>query len=240
MSLAQGEKTMHLVSGAGTLIISTVLFVGVWKSSDWAEAATKQRDPLADLEIIDAALAELPKKPEQQPQKKTVAPPPPEKPLGVSRDEQAAPVDRPEQPKPRPPPPDLSSFARPNTDDDGPVGQPTEQPVGAFDGSEFGFGDETRGDPYLGAIKADLLRGWEYPEILSDVGTPVGCLHLEPDGKIEKWELREKSGNFELDDSVERALAKLEKLRDAKPRPVPGHLIPLTRKWICYRMKVKD
>lgn len=237
MTMKDGEiKTFSII---GTVVITTGLAIGVWQTSEWTEASASTRDPYADMEVIDAALAELPKKPKTQPQKKFQAPPE-EKLLGVSRDELAKPVDRPEPDKAAKLP-SLEDLARPDSDNsDEPVGKPDEQPVGAFDGSEFGFGDETRGDPFLGALKADLLRNWEYPEILSDVGTPVGCIHIEPDGKIEESELREKSGNSELDDSVERALAELQKLRGKDPKPVPAHLIPKTRKWICWRMKVKE
>ncbi len=239
MAVSSEDQTMHIVSGIGTFVIAVLMVGLVVKSADWAGADTKPRDRFEDMEVIDAALAELVKKPQQQPQKKFKAPDPTVKPQGVTRDDQAKPVDRPDEPVAKPDVNPLDKFDRPDNDDE-PVGKPDEQPVGAFDGSEFGFGDETRGDPFLGALKADLLRSWEYPEILSDVGTPVGCIHIEPDGTIEAWELREKSGNAELDDSVERALRDLEKLRDGEPKPVPAHLIPKTRKWICYRMKVKE
>jgi outer membrane biosynthesis protein TonB len=235
------DSNMQTVSMVSTAVLTATLSLLVWKTSEWTEAAAATKNPYEDMEVIDASLAELPKKPQQQPQKKFKAPEPEAKPLGVSRDETREPVTKPEEP-PRKPvaTPSLEDFRRDNTDSDRPVGKPEQEPIGAFDGSEFGFGDETRGDPYLGALKADLLRSWEYPAILSDVGTPVGCLHIEPDGKIEEVELREKSGNDELDDSVERALAGLQKLRSKAPRPVPAHLIPKTRKWICWRMKVNE
>jgi hypothetical protein len=234
------DGDMQTVSIIGTAVLTAALSIGVWKTSEWTEAAAATKNPYEDMEVIDASLAELPKKPQQQPQKKFQAPDPETKPLGVSRDENREPVTTPDEPPKKDTAPDLDKFRRDDSDDDEPIGKPDEQPVGAFDGSEFGFGDETKGDPYLGALKADLLRSWEYPEILSDVGVPVGCIHIEPDGKIEEQELREKSGNSELDDSVERALSDLQKLRNKDPRPVPAHLIPKTRKWICWRMKVKE
>jgi outer membrane biosynthesis protein TonB len=238
------DADMQLFSIIATGVITTAMSLLVWKSDElglgWGSSSAST-DPYADMEVIDAALAELPKKPDKQPQKKFRAPDPEAKPVGVSRDENAKPVDKPiDEPKPtRDNVPSLDDVRRTDNSDE-PVGIPDQQPVGAFDGSEFGFGDETRGDPFLGALKADLLRNWEYPEILSDVGTPVGCIHIEPDGKIEESELREKSGNSELDDSVERALAELQKVRNKDPKPVPAHLIPKTRKWICWRMKVKE
>ncbi len=240
------EKEMQIYSGVGTLFITSVLVALVIKGPDLSLFGSGKKfrggSNVDDMEVIDAALAELPKKKEQQPQKQFRAPEPKQPTVAPTRDDQAKPMDKPEDKpdvKPTDPVDPLAQFRRDSNDDE-PVGKPTEQPVGAFDGSEFGFGDVTKGDRYLGQLKADLLRAWNYPEILSDVGTPIGCIHMEPDGKIETWELREKSGNFELDDSVERALKKLQEVRNAEPIPVPPHLIPTTRKWICYRMKVKE
>lgn len=228
---------LHTFSGLGTALVTAVAGVAVWWADGHADAAKAKPDPFADMEVIDAALAE--KAPAQvvQPQKKFRTPDP-VKPEGVSHDENAKPVDKPkDDPKDDI---DIDKVLNRNRDDDDDldVGPTTQPVVGAFDGSEDGWGDETRGDPYLGALKSDLLRGWEYPEILSDVGTPVGCIHLEPDGTIPEVVLREQSGNAELDDSVERALKELQKKREKDPKPVPAHLVPKTRKWICYRMKV--
>lgn len=236
MSLSQSE--MQAYSGLGTAaVVGIVAVVAWWADNAAADAKAPERDPYADMEVIDAALAEKAPTEVVQPQKQ-FRQPDPVKPEGVSRDADARPVDK---PKDDPKPIDINAVLdknRSRDDDDLPPGPATTPTVGAFDGSEDGWGDETRGDPFLGALKSDLLRGWEYPEILSDVGTPVGCIHLEPDGTIPEVVLREQSGNSELDDSVERALRELQKRRDKEPKPVPAHLIPKTRKWICYRMKV--
>lgn len=235
MTMTGGK--MHAFSGMGTAIAAAVVGVAVW----WADSHADDQqddddDPFKNMEVIDAALAE--KAPEEvvQPTKPT-RPPDVAKPITVSRDADARPVTRPEEPAATPSIEDVLRRHRDHDEDleEGPAQQPV---VGRFDGSEDGFGDETRGDPYLGALKSDLLRAWEFPEILSDVGTPIGCIHLEPDGTIPEVVLREKSGNDELDDSVERALRALKKKRDEEPKPVPAHLIPKTRKWICYRMRV--
>jgi hypothetical protein len=228
---------LHTFSGLGTALVTAVAGVAVWWVDSKADEEKPKPDPFADMEVIDAALAE--KAPAQvvQPQKKFRTPDP-VKPEGVSHDENAKPVDKPkDEPKDDI---DIDKVLNRNRDDDEDldVGVTTQPVVGAFDGDEQGWGDETRGDPYLGALKSDLLRAWEYPEILSDVGTPVGCIHLEPDGTIPEVVLREQSGNAELDDSVERALKELQQKREKDPKPVPAHLVPKTRKWICYRMKV--
>ncbi|MEZ4401071.1 MAG: TonB C-terminal domain-containing protein [Kofleriaceae bacterium] len=235
MSLSATE--LHSFSGLGTVLVASAFAVGIWVV-ERDEPAAEKKDPYADMEVIDAALAE--KAPAQvvQPQKQ-FRQPEPVKPEGVSRDADAAPVDKPKDP-PKDPPVNIEDVLARNRaqDEDLPVGPATTPTVGAFDGSEDGWGDETRGDPYLGALKSDLLRGWEFPEILSEVGTPIGCIHLEPDGTLPEVVLRERSGNQELDDSVERALAALQKKRAKDPKPVPAYLVPKTRKWICYRMKV--
>ena len=83
----------------------------------------------------------------------------------------------------------------------------------------------------------NLREGWEYPEILSDVGVPVACIRLAADGKILDTNFRERSNNAELDDSVERALAALKKKRGQEPVPVPTHLLKWTTKWTCFRLK---
>lgn len=228
---------LHTFSGAGTALVIAVAGVAVWWADSKADAEKPKADPFADMEVIDASLAE--KAPAQvvQPQKKFRTPDP-VPPQGVASDPNAKPVDKPkDDPKDDI---DIDKVLNRNRDDDEDldVGPTTQPVVGAFDGSEDGWGDETKGDPYLGALKSDLLRVWEYPEILSDVGTPVGCIHLEPDGTIPEYVLREQSGNAELDDSVERALKELQKKREKDPKPVPAHLVPKTRKWICYRMKV--
>lgn len=232
---------MHAFSGIGTAVVAVLGVLGVlWADGRAATKPEPKDDPFKDMEEIDASLAEKAPDTVVQPQKQ-FRQPDEVKPIQVSRDANAKPVTKPDEPPPKDPQIDIDKVLNAHRDDDEDleVGNPTTQPViGRFDGSEDGFGDETKGDPYLGALKSDLLRAWEYPEILSDVGTPIGCIHLEPDGTIPETVLREKSGNDELDDSVERAMRELQKKREADPKPVPAHLIPKTRKWICYRMRV--
>lgn len=232
------SQQLHAFSGIGTAVVTAIVIVAVW----WADSRaddTKKKDPFEDMEVIEASLAEKASSDVVQPVKPTNVPDP-VKPVGIATDINAKPVTKPDEPPPKDPKINIDAVLNKHRDDDDAEdGKPQTQPViGAFDGSEDGFGDVTQGDPYLGALKSELLRAWEYPEILSDVGTPVGCIHLEPDGTIPETVLREKSGNDELDDSVERAMTALQKKRETEPKPVPAHLIPKTRKWICYRMRV--
>ncbi|MBP6633328.1 MAG: TonB C-terminal domain-containing protein [Kofleriaceae bacterium] len=133
---------------------------------------------------------------------------------------------------------DLTKFMRPG-DPDSEVGTPTEPDVGQFDGSEHGFAEESKGDPYFQKLVGDLRAGWEYPEISKGEGVPVGCFHLTADGKVADTKFKEKSGNAELDDSVERAIAALAKARNQDPIPVPTHLLKTaTTRWICFRFSL--
>jgi hypothetical protein len=208
-----------------------------------ASAAANKGPNLDDMESIEASLAY--KKPTpKQPQKPKQAPPPDVKPEGVSHDEQKKPdeVKKPDEPVKKPDQTvddEYKKYQRKNTDDeDAEFGKPTEPDIGAFDGSEFGFATETKGDPYFQALVADLLKGWEFPELLSDTGTPVECLRLEASGKISDTLFKTKSGNAELDDSVEQQVKALVKLRDEDPRPVPDHLLKQTMRWICIKFTV--
>lgn len=238
------DADLHLSAGIGTLVATAAMVVMGLKSGDCnARAASKpEADPFANMKVIDAALAEVSKEPDKQPQKTFKPPPPPEKPVGVKTDP-TKPSEKPEEPPPKPPPPkdvDLSKYMRPNNDedDDAPVGTPTKIERGVIGGSEVGFGDKTFGDPYLGALKSTFLRLWEYPEILDDVGTPIGCIRLEPDGSIKQVKLAQPSGNADLDTSVEKALADFMKKVNQDPKAVPDNLKDLTRIPLCWRMKV--
>lgn len=195
---------------------------------------------LDNLEAIDASLAY--KKPEtKQPQKQRSAPPPEVKPEGVSHDENKVPdVVKKDEPvtKPTETVEDILNKHRNHDDDDDEIGKPTHD-VGQFDGSEFGFADETKGDPYMIDLVKDLA--WEYPKLLDASGTPVGCIHIQPDGKIVDTTMKAQSGNSTLDDAAERTLKSLKKLRDDNPQPVPQKLLDkgITEKWICFKFNAQ-
>ncbi len=237
----------HLYSGIGTAgTVALMVVIGVLNAYGEqlgcaASPAHATADPYANMRVIDAALAEASKQPERQPQKKFKAPPPPDQPVGVATDVNAKPADKVDEPKDKPADPDtaLDKYRRPDDDeDDVPVGKPTPIERGVIGGSEVGFGDKTFGDPYLGALKSQYLRLWEYPEILDEVGTPVGCIRLNEDGTIEDVKLATPSGNADLDTSVEKALADFMKKVNEAPKPVPPNLSDLTRIPLCWRMKV--
>jgi type IV secretory pathway VirB10-like protein len=240
--LARSNGGLHAVSLTIMLVAAAALAFLVWWSRH-AAAGNGDRGPnLDDLEAIEASLAD--KKPSpKQPQKPKQAPPPEVKVEGVSHDEDKKPdeqkKDEPVKKPEKTVEDEYKKYQRTNTDDeDADFGKPTEPDIGAFDGSEFGFASETKGDPYFQALVADLLKGWEFPELLSDVGEPVECLRLDASGKITDTLFKIKSGNAELDDSVEHQVKELVKQRDEDPRPVPDHLLKQTMRWICIKFAV--
>lgn len=234
------DRDMHVIAALGAAVLSIAL---VATPLVYAGQAPQVEGPmLADMEAIEASLAYKSATPPKQPQKKFRAPEP-EKVEGVSRDETKAPETKPDEPKKKDPADLLSDYEKlrqQRASEDDPIGKPTDSEVGAFDGSQFGFAEESRGDPYFQKLVGDLLAGWEFPEILQDAGTPVGCLRLSAEGKIQDTLFKQKSDNSELNDSVERALVAVKKLRNDTPEPVPTHLLKAAiTKWVCFKFRAR-
>jgi hypothetical protein len=234
-----GERAMHIIAAVGATVISAAL---VATPLVWAAKPPANDGPsLVDMEAIEASLAYKAAEPPKQPQKKFRAPDP-VKDEGVSRDAAKKPDPKPEDPKKKSDPKDLQSEfekLKNQRNQDDPVGKPSEE-IGSFDGSKFGFAEESKGDPYFQKLVGDLLEGWEFPEILRNSGLPVGCLRLSAEGKIQDTFFKEKSDNLELNDSVERALSAVKKLRNERPEPVPTHLLKAAiTQWVCFKFRAK-
>src|SRR6185503_1717612 len=120
----------------------------------------------------------------------------------VSHDDQKKPEDKPKEEKPVKNPEEtdpLAKYRRKDQDEDLEVGDVKDEHPGVFDpDAPVGWAEETKGDPYFRQLISDLREGWEYPTILEDAGTPVGCMRLEPDGRISDTLFKKKSGNDEL------------------------------------------
>ncbi|MGE0870311.1 MAG: hypothetical protein AB7P03_17225 [Kofleriaceae bacterium] len=225
---------MHAVAAIGTVWLAAALVV---PSVMFGRASAEQGPVLDDMVVIEASLAykkpNAPKQP-QKPKKTN----PEVKPEGVSRDENK-PVedkkDKKDEPKSKNEDP-LQKFRREEDDSTGTA----EPDVGAFDGSEFGFADETKGDPYVGRIVADLARQFNPPELARESGTPpIGCIQLLGDGTIKDTTFKQESGD-DLQPSSEQALKALVKLRNQNPIPVPTHLLrQLTTRWLCFNFKTQ-
>lgn len=237
MSMKDGE--LHVLAALGAVVLSAALIVPTALLSN---ASADSRPILADnLEAIEASLAYKKPNAPKQPQKEKRAPDPEVKPEGVSRDEnkkvEAKKVEDKKVDKPSKVTDPLAKFHR-SEDDDNDVGKPNET-VGAFDGSEFGIGDVTKGDPYFQRLVVDLA--WQSPELAKGAGEPpIGCIHLTADGKIAETKFKESS-NDDIATLAEGALRALQKKRNAHPEEVPTHLLKqLTTRWVCFKFTVKS
>lgn len=244
----RGDGALHAWSAAGVTLLVALVGGGGYYANASSQGGPPPRPPLAELEAMEVALAmksEAP--PKKLPDKPKQAPPPEVKVEGASRD-----PDRPVEPEKdkkkeetKPPPKDLDEQMRKlreqrlRDDEDAEFGKPPPD-QGTFDGSKYGWATESKGDPYLQKLVGDLLSCWTYPRGLAEEGEPVGCMRLDPDGRITDTLFRTKSGNPDLDQSVERALKQLKELRNENPVAVPSQTLPATRKWICFKFIVRE
>lgn len=236
MSMSFNNGQMHGLALVGTVVLSGALFGGTLYLTEAAETA--HQPELREMITIEASLARKAEK-KKQPQKELKAPEPVAKPEGVSHDETKKPPDKkPEEKKPAKKPddkpPDIHKFKHASDDDPQPGGKPTTD-IGQFDGSEKGFAPINAGNPYWQNLAADNHQAWQIPTISKVNGTPVGCFHIEPDGKIAAVKFDAPSGDQILDDSVLRALKTVQKLRNDKPSPVPTEQLGVIKRWVCFR-----
>jgi outer membrane biosynthesis protein TonB len=233
MSLNNGQ--LHGFAFVGTLVLGGALFGTTLYLTQAAEAA--HIPPLREMVTIEAQLARKSVK-QKQPQKELKAPEPVAKPEGVSHDENKTPIEKKPDEKKKPPKPDqpidLSKFKHASDDDPQPGAKPTTD-IGQFDGSEKGFAPVNTGDPYWREFNADFRQVWEIPAISKVNGAPVGCFHIEADGKVAGIRFDAQSGDEVLDDSVQRAMKATQKARNDKPQPVPTEQLGVIRKWVCFR-----
>jgi len=103
---------------------------------------------------------------------------------------------------------------------------------GSADGSEWGSEREAKGHPYAGELKGRIKSVWQVPALETGGGVAEGCVKLDRSGKIVDRFVKKKSGNANLDRSVETALNEAPDMED----PVPDDLVDLvTVKGICFR-----
>jgi type IV secretory pathway VirB10-like protein len=233
------ESEMHLFAAVGAIALSAALAVPTVLMGD-AKADTTP--PLENMEAIEASLAYKKPNAPKQPQKQKAPPPPEVKPEGVSHDENKKPDEtkKPDEKKDKPPDKPikdpLKQFQRQDPDQE--PGDTTPQ-IGSFDGSQFGIGDVTKGDPYFQRLVVDLA--WSSPELAkSGAAAPVGCIHINADGKIPEFKFQVK-GDDDIATLAETALRELKQKRNDKPEEVPTHLLKqLTTRWVCFKFTVKS
>lgn len=229
---------MHTMAAIGAIVVSALLAVPTFVFGDKPAEA---RPALDDMEMIEASIAYKSPKAPKQPQKERNTPPPPVKEEGVSHDEHKPPDEKKVDKKDKPAPDKsvttenvLDKYRRDADLDDGPTDK-----IGAFDGSQFGVGDVTKGDPYFAALVNDLA--WTPPKLAkADAEPPVGCIHLTADGKIPETTFKVK-GDDDIAVLAESALKALKKARNDNPVEVPTHLLKqLTTRWICFKFTASE
>lgn len=239
--------TSSHISGAITTAlvhVAVALFVFGLSDRSGCRNAGAER-PKLTMTTIEASLAYKSNTRSKQPQKRTRLPQPTAQPDGVSRDENR-PVE-PDKKKPAETEEDYSKQfekyrqQRQNNDDDVDIDDDDKnapRPGGEFNGSEHGFAEVSKGDPYMQELAKDVYSGWEVPTLEQGNGAAIGCVRLTSDGKIIDSQLETKSGNANIDRSVKLALTSLQEQRNKKPVAVPRHLMEITAQWTCFKFNV--
>ena len=235
------NKPLHIAGIAGTILLHVALGLGlsVAAGRGGCVQATADKPDFDKARHIEAALEikgkQEKKKQPQKKKKRKVKPPEPEP---VSRDAEKPPEpEEPEKPEPEPDEVDIESIMNKNRPDDETLSDTgAEDPdLGSLQGSEWGTAHDAKGDPYVGELKGRVKKVWQFPSLekTKDI-VAWGCVKLDESGAIAEHELYEKSGNANLDRSVEIAL---EKATDME-KPVPEHLRELLLEpGRCFKFK---
>ena len=233
--MSLNDTEMQAVSILGAAVLSATLIVPVVYFS----AATVHKPSyLENRQVLEATIA-YKKSATKQPQKKfdqveDV------KPVGVSHDEKKK-VEEKKDDKKKDVKIDPNDPFKGIHRNDGEAGKPTTQPEGDFNGSEKGFAPTSTGDPFFGRLRADM--NFQFPEIAKAQSIPVGCIHLEADGRIKAFTFDPpigKKGDDDLQTAAEAALSELKKARNANPEAVPAHLLEITKQWLCFKFSVQS
>jgi hypothetical protein len=80
---------------------------------------------------------------------------------------------------------------------------------------------------------------FQFPTIAKASSIPVGCIRIQPDGKIVDTKFDQK-GDDDLQTAAEAAMNELVKARRANPEPVPTHLLSITTRWLCFKFSVQQ
>ena len=200
-----------------------------------ADAAAR----FSESQTIEASLAFKavdPKDRQPQKQKKKKFAPDDKAPVVFDPDA-GPPPDKKQDQKVKPDEVDIKSVLdknRPQNPDLSSTGAEEIPKEGSANGSEWGTEKDAHGDPYAGELKGHIHSAWELPAIEQGTGEVLGCVKLDKDGKIVDRFVKKKSGNANLDRSVELALKQAPDMKE----PVPDDMIDLmTVKGICFRFK---
>ncbi len=234
MSLKDTE--MQAVSIFGAAALSGLLIVPVVWLTDQAIAKPQLTDK---RQVLEATIA-YKKSPSKQPQKQFDQPDV-VKPVGVSHDETKKVEEKKDEKKKDQPKVDPNDPFKGIRRKDEEAGKPTTTPDGDFNGSEKGFAPTSTGDPFFGRLRADM--NFTFPEIAKAQSIPIGCIHLQPDGRIKAFTFDPpigKKGDDDVQTAAEAALTELKKARNQNPEPVPSHLLEITKQWLCFKFSVSS
>ncbi len=168
--------------------------------------------------------------PEEQKIQDTTVPPPP--------------LEEPPRPKhkvkPKPEEIDITKTLAKNRnqdDDLSSTGVDEAPREGSAEGSKWGTEVDAKGHPYAAELKGRIYSAWMVPSLETGSGEAHGCVKLDADGKIVDRHVKKKSGNANLDRSVELALKQAPDMET----PVPEELLSLiTVKGICFRFTIEE
>jgi hypothetical protein len=229
----------------GGLVVTVLLhagLVGLTLSHMGGDSAADPAERFENAVTIEAALAFKEVKPKsRQPQKQkkeTFRPPEEQK---IDTDNVVQPPDPVEKPKhkvrPKPEEVDINKTLAKNRaqdDDLSSTGVEEVPKAGSADGSKWGSEIEAKGHPYVGELKGRIHSVWTLPSLETGGGLVLGCVKLDESGKIVGRHVKKKSGNANLDRSVELALKQAPDME----APVPDELRELiTVDGICFEFK---
>jgi hypothetical protein len=240
------ENEAHLVGFSLTALLHAAIIVLIIARNDDAGCMGGSSDASAaarfeNSQTIEASLAfKAVEKKDRQPQKEKKKKYASDEKAPVIHDPDAGP--RPETPehevKVKPDEVDIASILKKNKKQDEDLSSTGAEEVpkeGSIDGSEWGTEREAKGHPYAGELKGRIYNAWEVPAIETGSGSAEGCVKLDKAGKIVDRHVKKKSGNANLDRSVELALKQAPDMDN----PVPDDLIDLmTAKGICFRFSL--
>ena len=208
-------------------------------------AADSSDSRFDDAVTIEASLAFKEVKPKtRQPQKQkkeTFRPPEEQK---IDTDDVVQPEEPVEKPKhkvkPKPEEIDITKTLAKNRAQDDDLSSTGVEEVpkeGSADGSKWGTETDAKGHPYAAELKGRIYSAWTVPTLETGSGEAQGCVKLDEDGKIVDRHVKKKSGNANLDRSVELALKQAPDMDE----PVPDELRSLiTEKGICFRFTIEQ
>ncbi len=249
----------------GGVVVTVLLHLGLAAVAFATMGEGSSADPEASrfdsAVTIEASLAFKEVKPQRQPQKQkkemyappveeapvvteTPVPPEPQKVdtdnIQPSVEEQGAKEKPKHKVKPKSDEIDIKSTLEKNRAQDDDLSSTGVEEVpreGSASGSKWGTEVDAKGHPYAAELKGRIYSAWTVPSLETGSGEAQGCVKLDDFGKIVDRLVKKKSGNANLDRSVELALKQAPDMEE----PVPDELRSLiTVKGICFRFTIEE